>query len=251
MIGRLHEPPGADPRQLEWARCLAEEYMDVVTAGIQAHPRSHQRLIGPSELGVPCQRALLHKLNKDPEPDRGPAWKPAVGTALHAQMEEWFSGREEWLVEQRVDVGMIGPEQISGSTDLFYRAGAVIDHKFVGKTRLLHYRAHGPGEQYRVQAHTYGRGWAALGYPVQMVMIAFVPRDGELADSYFWWEPYDPMVALVAFAQANRLYRRLQEVGLAAALAEFQPCDDQWCPWCAPGNAVDDARQTNPFAISS
>jgi hypothetical protein len=241
--------------------------MDVVTDGIQAHPRSHQKLIGPSEIGTPCLRALLHKLNQDPEPGSGPpAWKPAVGTALHNQMEAWFAScrdSDQFLVEQRVNVGTIGDKTISGSTDLFMKpAGAVIDHKFIGKTRLRDYRAAGPGDQYRKQTHIYGRGWELAGWPVHLVMIAFVPRDGELADAWFWWEEYDRRIAFGAMARANRCWRRIQEIGIDAALAEVPPCQDTdkdapaynhnaaWCRWCQPENTartVEAIRASNPF----
>lgn len=247
----------------EWADTAAGIYMDVVTDGIRNHPRSQQKMIGPSEIGVPCQRALLHKLAQDPEPrERFPAWKPAVGTAIHTQMEEWFSSHrdaDEFLVEQRVTVGTIGGQPISGSTDLFIKSGAVIDHKFVGKTRLIDYKANGPGPQYRTQAHLYGRGWELAGWPAHLVIIAFLPRDGELKDAWFWWEPYDAMVALTALANANRAFRLIQDIGLSAALAQFPPCQDadktapgynkdaRFCPWCGPENAVRQIQNSNPF----
>ena len=62
--GKVHEPPGVTPQQQEWAEALAAEYMDVITTGMASHERSLQRLIGPSEIGVPCDRALINKLDR-------------------------------------------------------------------------------------------------------------------------------------------------------------------------------------------
>lgn len=235
FMGTVHKHPTATPAQQRWAEGIAHDYFDVVAAGINRHERSAQKLIGPSEIGVDCDRELLYKLAQAEEADRGLPWKPTVGTACHNQMEEWFgheSVRDDWEVEQKVAVGTIGPDTIKGSTDLFAKAGAVIDHKFVGMTRLAHYKGNGPSNQYRVQAHTYGRGWALDGFPVHIVMIAFHPRDGELTDSYYWWEPYDEHISLKALERANRLYSAMSMFGLAGALALLPYCNSQWCDWC-------------------
>lgn len=246
-LGTVHNP-GADPGTTAWAHALAAEYMDIVIAGVENHERSLQKLIGPSEIGVPCDRALLYKLAQTPEPKRRePGWKPAVGTACHAQMDKWFSKRpEDWEVEEKVAVGRIGPDVIKGSTDLFFRAGAVIDHKFVGPTRLKKYRRSGPGDQYKVQAHTYGRGWKLDGWPVKVVMIVFLPRDGELRDTYFWWEPFNEQIAIDALARAENRYQLLAALGLEQALRLFPVCDDPWCDWCAPLQSVETALANNP-----
>lgn len=223
----------------ELAILTSVEYLEVVENGITSNARSQQRRIGPSEIGTPCTRALLHKLNEDPEPPRAAAWKPAVGTALHTQMDAWFSqasGHEgRWLTEQQVTVGQIGGVDITGHTDLWDEVShAVIDHKFVSQKRLLDYKANGPGQQYRAQAHLYGRGWALAGKTVDLVMIAFLVRDGDLRDHYFWHEPYDEQVALDALARANSLLGQIRLLGIDEALSRYEPCNSPWCPWCSP-----------------
>lgn len=219
-------------------------YRAVVNAGITAHPRSLQKRIGPSELGRPCDRWILHKLAGDGEPDRGPAWKPAIGTAMHAQLEQWFDAanrgggeveRVEWVTEWQVTVGTIGATAITGHSDLFHvPTGTVIDHKVVGPKQLAKYRLHGPTPQYRVQAHLYAAGFTADGGwgVARNVAIAFLPRDGELDQMVWWEEPADPHIAAAAMLRANRLWTMLQVVGLAAALSASPLCDDPWCTWC-------------------
>jgi hypothetical protein len=219
-------------------------YLGVIKDGITRHPRSLQTRIGPSEIGRPCDRWILHKLNGDGEPDRGPAWKPAVGTAVHAQLEVWFDAanrgggevdRTEWITEWQVTVGQIGGQDITGHSDLFHvPTGTVIDHKIVGPKQIAKYRLHGPSEQYRVQAHLYAKGFTDDGGwgPARTVAIAFLPRDGELSNTVFWSEPYDPHIAFNAMTRANRLHTMLQIVGIDRALAASPLCDDQWCTWC-------------------
>lgn len=236
---------------------MVEEILTVIEGNITNHPRSQQKRIGPSEIGMECTRRLIHKLAGDTEPDRGPAWKPTVGTACHSQMEQWFELANQtsflpdsYLIEQRVNVGRIGETDITGSTDLFMpHTGTVVDWKFVGPSRLKHYRLKGPSDQYRVQAHLYGKGWVAAGYTVQTVMIAFIPRDGELGDSFFWSEPYNPMVAVMGLARANQLHTRIQAEGKEAVLADYPLCGDRWCPWCHV-EAVKQATSTQSFFTS-
>lgn len=254
MIGTVHNPfakqaviTDAQAALQRWAEGMAGEYIDTIVTGVKSHERSAQKLIGPSEIGIPCNRALIHKLNQDEEPERGAPWKPAVGTALHAQMEEWFEkhGGGDWFIERKVNVGSIGPDDIYGSTDLFHKSGAVLDHKFVGPARLKEYKVKGPGLQYQAQAHLYGRGWKKLGYPVHVVMIMFVPRDGELKDSYFWWEPFSEEIALLALKRAQNRYDLLHSLGLLGALNMFPSCGDMWCDWCK--EEVRALQRANPF----
>lgn len=239
MLGKVRQLK--DSANQDYAVAIAEEYEAVMVYGIENHERSQQKLIGPSEIGVPCDRALLYKLAQTPEPPRGPAWKPAVGTACHAQQDEWFStvttpngtNPTDWLTEEKVAVGTVGADTIKGSTDLFAKSGAVIDHKFVGAYKLNLVKSHDdPGPQYRVQAHTYGRGWDLEGWPVHIVMIVFHPRDGELTDSYYWWEDYNPEIARKALARANERYALLTTFGLQGALALFPYCTEKFCDWC-------------------
>lgn len=219
-------------------------YLGVIRDSITRHPRSLQKRIGPSEIGKPCDRWILHKLNGDGEPDRGPAWKPAIGTAVHDQLERWFDeanrgggevDKTEWITEWQVTVGTIGGTSITGHSDLFHvPTGTVIDHKIVGPKQLTKYRIHGPSDQYRVQAHLYGKGFTDDGGwgPCRTVAIAFLPRDGELQNAVFWSEPYNPHLAGEAMLRANRLNLMLQVVGIDAALQAASLCDDQWCTWC-------------------
>lgn len=227
---------------------LADTYLDVIVDSIVNQPRSLQKRIGPSEIGVECERAILHKLNGDPEPRGGIPWKPTVGTAVHSYLEEAFTAdantvgsdnQGRWLVEQRVTVGHLGETPITGSTDLFdIWTGTVLDHKVIGKSTGKKYRAHGPSRQYYVQGMLYGLGWKRAGYDVKMVAICFIPREGELSgDTFIWTAPFDEQTALDAMARLNGLHALLGAVGIDKALELYQPCDDRWCRWCGSGSS--------------
>lgn len=220
-------------------------YLRVIEDAINAHPRSQQLRIGPSEVGIPCERRILYKLAQTPEPPRPPAWKPAIGTAMHAQLETWFDQANggtgsvaglTWVTEWEVTVGVL-PDgtKITGHSDLFHvPSGTVIDHKLIGNRQLQHYRLHGPSQQYRVQAHLYAKGFTDGDEwgPAKQVAISFLPRDGELQKAYWWSEPYNPQIAVDALSRLSRLWLLLDALGLEKALEQFPPCDDEWCGRC-------------------
>ena len=223
-------------------------YKEVIENAISAHPRSLQKRIGPSEIGIECDRRILYKLAGIGEPPRPPAWKPAIGTAVHDQLERWFDAtnpsgdmaRMTWVTEWEVCVGQLGTGadavNITGHSDLFHiPTGTVIDHKIIGPKQLTKYRLHGPSQQYRVQAHLYGKGFTESGGwgDAKTVAISFLPRDGELGAAYWWSEPYNPHIAQAALVRLNTLNGLLQILGLETAVSTKPICDDPWCPWCA------------------
>lgn len=226
---------------------VGRELMEAITNAIVNHPRSLQTRIGPSEIGTACARKIAFKLLGMPEREQKPNWKATVGTAIHAWLEQvldadnerWIvqAGEPRWMIEHKVPVGNLNGVDIDGNCDVYDRVTAgVVDWKTTSKTRLRGYRSKGPGEQYRVQAHTYGRGWRMLGHPVDYVMIVFLPRDGELDDAYIWWEPYDEQVAIDAMQRANGIALAVEGLG-NGALSLFPAVDNfcSFCPYYRPG----------------
>lgn len=237
----------ADHALRDLAEAIGDTLLSEVIGSIVNQPRSLQKRIGPSELGIPCSIRLLKKLAGVPEPPRPDVpWKPTIGTAVHAYLEEAFTklsapGTEQagrYRMEERVTVGNIGDTAITGSTDLFDEwTRTVVDWKIIGSNMMKKYRAHGPSQQYRVQAHLYGRGWVNAGFDTQMVCIAFLPRETEFTDSFIWTEPYQEQIAEAALDRANKLAHLINTIGVDAAVSLYQPCDDRWCPWCGTGSS--------------
>lgn len=224
---------------------VQKEYLYEITNAIENHPRSQQTRIGPSEIGTPCTRRLLHKLNGDKEPERrGIPWLPTIGTAFHTWAADVFTNatanhypgeRPRYLVETKVNVGEINGIDVTGSSDLFdTETGTVVDHKLIGKTPMQDYRRKGMRREYKVQAHLYGRGFQRAGYEVNWVMIACLPRNEiSLDTNYFWSEPYDEQVAIDALDRATKLSQLITAVGIDIAVTLYPPCEDtRLCPWC-------------------
>lgn len=223
----------------------------VVDQAILDQPRSLQKAIGPSEIGTECDRCLGHKL-AGTEQRREAAWLPYVGTAMHAQLEQVFlalPGR--WVSEERLMVGHIDSTEIWGHSDLYdMDERTVVDFKLVGKTTLDSARSSGPSQQYRRQAHLYGRGWQLYGFPANAVAIWYLPRNAVSLDQGVWWqEPYDETIAVEALARADALAQAIRMLGADAILPTLERAPA--CYDCSrfPAYSTDPPAQAGgPFA---
>jgi hypothetical protein len=219
---------------------VAGDVLAMVRAALEQHPRTLQKKIGPSEVGSPCARKIGATLLGHPERPGAPNWRAGVGTAVHAYLE-WMAKRNNadlpvtrWLTERKVTVGSIdgGLVEITGTSDLFDTwTGTVIDWKTASQSKLKRLgRPAVASQTHRVQAHLYGRGFAAAGHAVRRVMVLYVPRDGELAQARDWSEDYDEQIAVDALARLDGINALVQMLGLDA-LEQLPPVDD-YCDWC-------------------
>lgn len=199
----------------------------IVEQSIMQAPRSLQRMVGPSQLGNPCDHCLACQLAAVPyTAPEGATWLPFIGTAVHQALADVVDGLGKSTtartgrpyrirVEERVTVGDVDGQPVTGSTDLFDTvSGTVFDWKIVGENKLRSVKANGPGEQYRAQAHLYGQGWVNAGFEVEAVAVVFLPRNAATGfdGGVLWMEPFEPAVAVAALDRATRLARNLRAV---------------------------------------
>lgn len=225
------------PTDDEIGRRIADDLRAMVRAFDARAPRSQQRDLGPSQIGMGCVRCLARISIGIPRTGRvhDDPWCRILGTATHTWLDAaavYANGGVSaspvrWLSECRVHPH---PELLpsGGRCDLYdTTTHTVLDHKVVGATPQRKYRAGGPSPQYRVQAHTYGLGLANAGYPVERVAIAFWLRGGRLSDLYVWSEAYDESVAHNALER----YRTIRDQARAAgpSILPLLPADpDCW-----------------------
>lgn len=234
-------------REIDAPTIVARDLMCVIKDTIEQQPRGLQEAVGPSELGG-CVRSLIHRHAKHRRPRSALAWKPFQGTALHAALADAFArhsinqGQQpRFLIEHAVIVGSAAGLDVAGHSDLFdIDSGTVNDWKLVGTSMLDKYRRSGPGEQYRVQAHLYGRGFERQGFVVRTVMITFLPRDGDLrinddgsfTGAHVWAEPYDEQVAIKALARYAGVIELIDILGVDEVLGMYKVCNNYFCDWC-------------------
>lgn len=201
------------------AGAALEEIRGIIEDSIINQPRTLQKVIGPSEIGNPCDHCLAARLAGWEKREYGIPWASTIGTGAHLLFETFFNRYEQqqgqrlhrFLTEAPVMVGHIGNTEIWGSTDLLDTVtGMTVDWKFVGEASLNKYRS-GPSHQYKVQAHLYAKGWNDAGIPVRHVSIYFLPRTrSKMSDGFWWTEPYNPQVAINALNRANRINTNLE-----------------------------------------
>lgn len=216
---------------------LQGELTYFVEDAIHNAPRSLQKALGPSEVGIECARRIGYRLADVTPVNTGDGWLATIGTATHAWLERVFSranqrlGHPRFLMEQRVTVGTLAGEPVVGSTDLYDRVTCtVVDFKILGKSTLDRLRKKGPSDQYRTQGHLYGRGWATAGHPVDRVAIWGLPRNSPLRDAHLWAEPYDERVATGALTRVEGIASLTSAMG-TGALA-LLPTADSYCSYC-------------------
>jgi hypothetical protein len=128
-----------------WASRYAAELRRVVVEHASRAPRSLQLHLGPSELGVTCDRQVAGKMaGLAPTNHVSDPWPSIVGTAVHAWLADAFTadntrhGLLRWVAEQRVTPHPDHP----GTADLYDAVElAVVDHKILGETSLAKVRA--------------------------------------------------------------------------------------------------------------
>jgi hypothetical protein len=247
----------AAPARLEgntpWASRYAGELRRVVVERAGTSARNLQRHLGPSELGVPCDRQVVGKLAGLPVTNHVvDPWPSIVGTAVHAWLADAFTaanvrlGQARWLAEQRV----VPHPDHAGTADLYDAAEtAVVDHKVLGESSMAKVRsAAGPPIHYVIQLLLYGKGYRNLGLPVTRVALAAYPRTAASLDGLYVWEratgPQDDALIDEVFRLTDRrkeIARQLVSGQIAFTDIPISADDDTcfFCPFYRPQSKHD------------
>jgi hypothetical protein len=200
--------------------------------------RSAQTTLGPSEIGTPCDRRLAMALMDIPAVNAGgDGWAAFVGTCTHTGMAEVYTfadaGTGRYAVEMPVFLGM--PSVPRGTTDLLDRRdGTITDWKVMGANSLRTFKAEGPSDSYRVQAHVYGLGAERGGEEVANVAIVGLPRAGaSLNGMHVWTEKFNRKLAEDALNRVEQIAQRVAmeyDQSPMGRAKEFETGDD--CTFC-------------------
>ncbi len=174
-----------------WAARYASDIRRAWLEHAAQAPRTLQQHLGPSELGVECDRQVAGKLAALPETNHVvDPWPSIRGRALHTEAESVFNGDNlrtgllRWVTEQRVTPHPEHP----GTADLYDALErAVVDHKFLGQSSMAKIRKD-PPRKYRGQLFLYGLGYFLMGLPVDRVAIAAYPATAGSLDGLYVWE---------------------------------------------------------------
>jgi len=241
-----------------WASRYAAELRRVFLEHAARAPRTLQQHLGPSELGVACDRQVVGKMAALPATNHvADPWPSIVGTACHAWAADAFDADNvrrnvlRWVTETRVTPHPDHP----GTADLYdAQERAVVDHKFLGESSMAKIRKGWP-RHYKVQLLLYALGYHLLGLPVQRVALAAYPRTAASLDGLYvrdiaftdeHGQILPEVVALLELvftqtAERRRLADLLLEQRIRFEDVETAPDSDDcyFCPFYRPQAAKD------------
>jgi len=178
---------GNTPYAQRYAKVLRKVFEDAAARA----PRTLQQHLGPSELGVMCDRQVAGKLAALPVTNHvTDPWPSIVGTACHAWAADAFTADNDRYAYQRwaAEVRVTPHPEHPGTADLYDAAElAVVDHKFLGESSMAKVKK-APPRKYFVQLLLYGLGYLNAGLPVNRVILAAYPRTASSLDGMYVWE---------------------------------------------------------------
>lgn len=199
------------------AKEIKDELTTILCWAEASRERSLQVKLGPSELGVACERQLGYRIMglQGPNLDMADPWAGFVGSSIHHRTEESIRRYQaahplapKWNIEEEV---RIVPGLIEGHADL-NRDNILVDEKSAGKTVMAAVKKEGPSLKYKVQIMLYAYGLRLQGRPIDTVALVFVPREGYLRDMWVWAAPYDEPLALEYIARPYRVRDKLVQL---------------------------------------
>lgn len=244
----------------KWAAAYGDHVKEIIQEGNKREARSQQVQLGPSEIGVACDRMVVGKLTRTPKTNTmGDSWASTVGTAIHAKMEEYCekanARREAEGKPKRyyTELRVFPAEDIPGTTDLYDAEEKLcLDWKNVSTSMLAKYRREGPSLKYEEQAGLYCLGLENAGFEVKRMAICFLPRtESSLEGMYVWEKEWDDEArerarkTLENYARRKNMARLIQNpeaakqvIGRPLTLLDIPASPDQsectWCPFYRP-----------------
>ncbi len=235
-----------------WAVRYASELRRIWAEDAAQDPRTLQSHLGPSELGVECDRQVAGKLAALPTTNHVvDPWPSTRGRALHSHAaERVFPSENErtgvlrFVAEKRVTPHPEHP----GTADLYDAIErAVVDHKFLGESSMAKIRKN-PPRKYRGQLKLYGLGYHLLGLPVRRIVIAAYPATaGSMDGLYIWEEPFADENGVIDPATQELLTRSSPTPSAARPRPRRSSpasCASTTCPWPRTTTSATSARST-------
>lgn len=228
---------------------VQETLTEIINWAAQNMGRSGQILVGPSELGTPCDRELAYRIAGMEAAQQSDPLPAIIGTASHVWMEQAVQAfeREHGLKRFRTEMKVSPDVALTGTTDVYWEEKAlVLDWKFPGPDPIREMRKHGMSNRYRVQLNLYGLGHKRAGRPVERVGLVALSRSGYLKDMLVIVEDYQEQVALDAIQRMYDLGNQVDKEGILdepGRWSMISATPSRLCGWCRmyrPGGDADD-----------
>lgn len=253
-----------------WASMYAADIRRAWMEHAARDARTVQRHLGPSELGVECDRQVAGKMADLPATNHvADPWPSIRGRALHSMAEDVFGadnlrgGLMRWVTEQKVTPHPEHP----GTADLYDAVEQCVDdHKFLGASSMAKIRKGWP-RVYLVQLLLYGLGYWLMGLPVRRVAVIAYPATAASLDGLFVRDqafsddagnPLPEVIELLNSVFEDTARRKHQAEEISAGRLAFRavpaaPDSDTcfFCPFYRPQAAKDSGPGCPGTAASS
>ena len=240
----MTQPNGSSP----WAQAYAREIRDLIHRQADRAPRSIQSHLGPSELGIICDRQVIGKMVGPLFPNTkrtnhvSDPWPAIVGTAVHAWLataledENARIGLTRFLAELRVAPVPEHP----GTTDFYdYAEASIGDWKVLGPSTMAKIRSpDGPPRKYHVQLLLYWLGILALRLPAVRIALVALPRTAPTLDSMYVWEHVPGPEDIDLLTEVLRITAVRREIAAEILKGNIRiedvpiTPDEEECYWC-------------------
>lgn len=214
---------------------FVKQIRGLVTGTIRkASARDEQKLLGPSDLGDPCDACLARKFEESmsgrefqPVPEREFSLKAWIGTAMHEKLErEFILGPDEVRLEGSFPIwDLEGYGLIKGHIDGYWQSIASIwDYKSADMAKIKTIKATGRVPMGHVnQQMLYCLGIKRAGLPIRLSTIVYIPRDNNnIRNIHVVGAEFDEDYALKVVARAERIYHEVCSAGAVG----FESDDD-------------------------
>lgn len=250
---------GAPPPKVD--QLYRAELLSIVQMGIDAHERSHQFQVGPSEIGG-CSTKLAWKLAYGGAGSREGGWAAHKGTVLHAWLDDLYSGQviaeipvmpdgsQRFFSDLKLDP--ISPHVNGGTLDLYDKLRQIIiDWKLPGDWTMKNVRNAELSEGYFVQAQQYAATLeATTDHKVSQVALMFMPMCGDdlkgpARGAVFRYWDFDPSVSEQAMAHVARI-KNMLVVATPQEVMKVLPKKSDFCQSCPAFVGSGDRRAVCP-----
>lgn len=192
----------------------------------QQRPRSRQRTLGWSDVGV-CRRRAGYRMRGIEPTNPSASMQAVLGTAIHDAVAGAIEVVANGSYDTELEVTFAG---VVGHLDRFHEpSGMLIDVKSTSSRWLEHVKMHGPDDAHKMQIAGYGAALVKAGRDVKRVRIDYIARD--TGEEYNWPTVEGAPFSSVWVREALAWIAQVRDTDLDMLPRDFMP-DSAFCRSC-------------------
>lgn len=224
---------------------MREDLIEIIHYGSDQSERSLQTVLGCSEVGNDCDRAIAYRIAGTKPVNFPDPLKSSMGTAFHTWLDaktilfQQARGIDRWITETEVWPA----EFLKGHVDLYDKWNyIVLDWKTSSAENIRLWRKEGIPHHYLVQIMLYGKGMINAGYAVKRVGLIGINRSGAVRDIVVLTVEYDEQIAIEALRRTWNIGKQISSIPDFAKISSSPSRLCNWCSFYKGGSGPADAK---------